>query len=522
MAMRLIIAISILVFVVVSIASAPVLSAGLSGDVRVGYLFLDEEGHMGVNQPTYNLYDGPVVSFERFAYRFENGARLSGSIKNITFNNRNLSVGVAKSGQYGLTVRHNKYRRTFSIEGDQFTRRHKTTGQGWVQPHDNIRLFGGYGQIQKNGQMAELFDPVAPAVKSVDFKQKFFNAGIRLHQQRRFVELEYRGSDFTDETDATNERNSKRFKVTASAPVPNYEDLVLNAGFIRYQTEVGEQADTMTTSVTWGSAGYNFGDGLSARYSALIDRSRRTDDLVATDNISHALLGSKLWRGQGGITAGYRFASTDDVQAEISTVGFLLSGWVRASPKITLKAGYGSESKEVQDGRTLTGDANYTRFRASARMRFDEASFAVVKLENRKTENDNIGSVAEYLRLSGDVRYAKEEYGEAQVSYAYFDGNYENDGGQFQFQDHVFNGDLWTRDYKDFKAWLGGTYVRSKEDVDIESFSVRLSGIYSFRKDHRLEVVYTAHNFDDLSDITPPYTQYYTANVVEVSVVRAF
>jgi hypothetical protein len=58
--------------------------------------------------------------------------------------------------------------------------------------------------------------------------------------------------------------------------------------------------------------------------------------------------------------------------------------------------------------------------------------------------------------------------------------------------------------------------------LDVESFSVRLTGVYSFMTDYELEVAYSAHNFDDLADPSPVYSRYYTANVVQVSLSRVF
>ena len=473
-----------------------------------------------MTQSTYNLYEGVALSLEKFSYRFDDGTRVFGNFRNMTLNNRNLVLGVTKSGLYGLSMRNNQYRRTYSSHGGEFTRRHMTNGQFWVQPHRQLKLFGGYGQTGKKGQMIDLFEPAGvAALAMVDYTQKYFNAGARFKHNRSVAEVEYRGSDYSDDTNEANDRSSKRFRVTAASPVPNYENFLINGGFQRFESEIPNQAETLTANTAWGGLKFFCGEGYSLRYSFIFDRSRRTGDLSATDNISHAVYGGKLWRRHGGFSVGYRYKINDDVRDEVTTNGYIFSGWVNVIPEVTLKAGFGSENKEVQQGRTLTGDEDFTRQWASVKYKFTPG-FVRVKLANKKTENDDIGSSAEFTRFATDLSFFSEDYGQLQTSYAYLDGDFENSAGAFSFREHIVTGDLLSTAYHNLQAGFGGTYMRSKRDLNVESFRVRLTGIYSFMQDYKVEVVYSAFNFDDLADPSPIYSRYYTANVVEVTIAR--
>ena len=141
-------------------------------------------------------------------------------------------------------------------------------------------------------------------------------------------------------------------------------------------------------------------------------------------------------------------------------------------------------------------------------------------MANRKTENDDIGSSAEFIRAAADLSLVLEKYGQLNASYAYHDGDFENSGGAFRFREQVVSGDLLSAAYYNLRAGFGGTYMRSKRDLDVESFLVRLTGIYSFMDDYKVEVVYSAFNFDDLADPSPIYNRYYTANVVQVTLAK--
>ncbi len=508
------------IFILMIMLSVGVAGSEYDGVVKVGFVYVDDEGNRGVNQSTYNLYEGAALSLEKFNYRFDDGTRVFGNFRNITLNNRNLVLGVAKSGLYGLSVRSDQYRRTYNFQGSRFTRRHQTNGQAWVQPHQNLKLFGGYGQTGKKGQLVDLLEPAGnTALTPVDYTQKYFDVGARFKYERGVAELEYRGSDYSDNDYETNNRSSKRFRVTVVTPLPKHENFLINGGFQRFESEIPSQSDTLVANTVWGALKFSYGDGYSLRYSFIFDRSRRTGDLSATDNISHAVYCGKLWRRQGGFTVGYRFKINDDVRDEVATNGYFFSGWVNVVPEVILKAGFGSEKKEVQEGHTLTGEENFTRYWASAEYKV-APGFVRIKLANKKTENDDIGSSAEFTRAATDLSLFSEAYGQLQTSYAYLDGDFENNGGGFRFQEHVVTGDLLSMPYHNLQAGFGGTYMRSKRDLDVESFLVRLTGVYSFGDDYRFEAVYSAFNFDDLASLSPTYSQYYTANVVEVTLAK--
>ena len=171
-----------------------------TGTLKIGYLYNDEEGNQGVYQPTYNTYEGLAVSLEGFNYRYKNGTRLFGNFKNLTLNNRHIVFGAASTNKFNLRFTHNKYRRSYSFEEDRATRRLFSNGSLWLQAHKNIRIFGGYGQINKSGQSLDLFEPVGlKQLNEFDYSQKFYNVGAKLSRDGSYLQLELRGSDFDDE-----------------------------------------------------------------------------------------------------------------------------------------------------------------------------------------------------------------------------------------------------------------------------------------------------------------------------------
>ena len=502
-------------------AFAAVQGADMKGDVRFGYIYLDETGNEGVYQPAYNLYEGAALSLENFSYQFKEGTRVFGNLHNVTMNNRNMTAGVMKSRLYGLTLHNDQYRRQYSFDGDKFTRRRQSSGQAWVQPTKWFRAYGGYGWTDKHGTSEDLYDQFGLVrTNQFDYRNKYYNGGVLLSYDRSRLKAEYRGSKFTDNLDATNGRKSDRFRVSAVTPVPRYEQVVLRGGFETYRWIATDHMDSLKANTLWGSAQWYFYKNYSFRYSILFDRARRsTYDVAATDNITNAFYLDRVWPGWGAVTVGYRYNLNDDIYNALSANGYYIDGWVTPTDKWKFRAGLGIETEDISDGAVLTGARDYSRYHASARYKLPDG-YVRFQWAGKKIDHDDISTRTEYNRIGGDADYSLKKYGEIQISYDYLTGEYTNTDGIFRFNEHIVSGDIFPIEYRHVQVGAGGVYMRSKDDLDVESFQVRFSAAYRFMEDHKVEVRYTAHNFDDLAAPNNPYTQYYTGNVVEVYVVK--
>jgi len=487
------------------------------GTVRVGYLFLDRDGNHSVNQSTFNLYQGLEASLERFSYRFDNGLNFSANIQNVTLGNRSLSVGATKTGIWGTEFHHNAYRRQYDFNGDVETKRYRSGGTIWWRARPWLKAYGGAGVTKKNGDMLALFEgDETGAANAVDFAYWNYHAGVTLQHSRKSAQVEYRGSTFTDDRDFTNDRRTRRIRASASAPVPNFEDLMLNAGYQHFRLALEERIDTLSAHTVWGGARFNYRGGYTLRYSFIFDRARRTGDLTDSDNITHAIYAGKAWLRQGGFTLGYRYRIKDDALDELTGNGYFVSAWWRPVGALNLRAGYGSEDLTVDEGRTLTGKTERSRGWFTARYRKNN-NWIRLSLRNLMMDYDEIGSSTDYLRLATDLSVEILEYGTVTGSYSYATGEYENSAGEFEYNEHIIKGDVTAKEYRNLTLGFGGTYLRNLRDLDVEGFSVRLSALYRFKKDWAIQGSYSSHNFDNLDDPSPVYTEYYTDNVVQIS-----
>ena len=515
-----------LVAVVASMVPAPASAQGdggrkaYSGALSLGYVFLDEEGSRAVNQPTFNTYEGAALSLSDFRYDLADGSYLQADLRNVSLKNRRMRLGFTRPGFASVTLRHNRSRHVTSDDAGAHTRRSQISGEAWLQPHEKIRFFGGYGVLDRRGAFQELYElgPL-PARRDVDYQQQSYHAGARLRHGRGTLELEFRGSSFTDDLETLDDRTRSRYRISAKAPAAGYERLSLNGGFQHYEARREDAGDTLSVNTFWGGAGLDFCRGFSTRYSATWDRARRTGDRSSTDNIINSVSAQKVWTGRGGLSAGWQYHLNDDVFHDVRSNGFFGTAWIQAASWLDLRGNLGLTSRDDRDATTLTGDADLTRYGLTATFRTAMGKLRA-RFESRARAWDDIGSSADYTRAGADVTVIEKRYGTLTGSYFYMQGDYdEATGDTFTFADHVVTGRFESASYHGVAALAGGTYLRSKEDLDTERFNVDLGGRYSFGGRYSLEAVYTAHNFDDLlqAETEPLYTRYYTANMVEIS-----
>jgi hypothetical protein len=492
-----------------------------SGRLSLGYVWTDEEGDLSLNQPTFNTYEGVALSLRGFRYNLKDGTYVFGDLRNMTLNNRNLKAGVSKPGLYYLALDARQYRRIYSADGGQATQRAVNGGNAWIQPHRLFKVFGGYSLTHRRGGFVELYElGGVPPSRSVDFKNQFYNAGVTVGERLRSLELEYKGQSYTDELGVADDYKTTRLRASGRSALPRYENLWVNAGYEYYQRRRETSGDSLETNLGWGGLRLNLEDGWTARYSFIWDRTRSTAEPVATDNIVNAIGIDKSFRQKGGLGVGYRYLLKDDVFHERTGNSFFATGWYRPTPKVDLRADVGASSLDDKQSTTLVGDEDFTRFRIAAGFQ-DTPGKIRLKYESSERKHDDIGSTIDYDKFGADLTLKRDAYGSLTVSYSNIQGEYIDAYYTFNLDDHVLDGLVETRVWHGIQALFGGTYLRSKGDLDTERFSVKAGGRYTFAKRYTLEAIYSAHNFDDFLDANNPglYTRYYTANIVEVNLI---
>lgn len=499
---------------------SPAMAGEGGGSVKAGYTYFDEEGNRGVNHETYNTYEGLGISLENWRYRINSGITLRADLRNITLNNRNLRFSVSKPGRFNLSLRNNQYRRSYDFDGAQFTRRRSSGMKLSVQPYRDITLFGGFNRTDKHGNSAVLLSPLDDSTYlSTDYTHSNWNLGGLATLPHGFVRMEFRQSDLDDQLAANSDRKASSFNLDAHMRVPERHWLDLSGGYYHRTDELESSGLELKTNQGWGGFKLHLPKSHEVEYRILFARTEHTGENSETDNVVNTLSIGKAIKGYGGVRIGYENRIADDLVDRTVSHGFLFKGWYNYQKRLFVRASLATRSKEVTTGTTLLGDEDLTRFRVTAQYRTEEWGDFRVQWQGRVRTNDDLKSKVDYDAISLNANLKQSDYGHLELSYSYYLGKYENTsaGTDFEFSDKVMSATLYPKSYRKATAYVGGSYYRSRRDLDTEKFSLNFGVTYGFLKDHELEIRYNVYNFDDYL----ARSAYYTANIIEINVTKA-
>lgn len=492
------------------------LAAG-TGDVKLGYIVLDETGNLSVNRATFNDYEGASFSLENFRYHWGNGMLVRADLRNLTLKNRNLTADFGKAGLFSLKLSHSQFRRVYDFDGNSAAKRHNEGASLSFYPLRHLEIFGGGNLMGRSGSTTDLFSPgPSPDRVEVDYKQTFYNGGARINYRGMMLLGEFRGNQFRDNLNADRDQDRTEGRVTATVPIPRYEWFVLQGGFRHFETKYKQSGFLISSNRGWGAAALTSSADFSVKYFVMLDRTSSDSDYTAYDNLVHALYVGYQFRQLAGATLGYQRDINDQYFEEIQGNAFYGSGWVKPTPQAELRAEYGNRAEDVKQGVRLIGNEDWNRHRVSGKYRFSDVGAVSLKYEGKIRKNDDIGSKVTLNRATIDGNVALGKCATLSAGYSYGKGEYENATQKFAFTDHLLYGDATSHEYRGLTVGAGATYYRSRRDLDVESFNVRCSAAYRFYDNWRFEATYNAYNFDDFL----VRDEYYTANIVEINLIK--
>lgn len=492
-----------------------------SVSVKFGYVIPDETDHLGVNQETYNLYEGLGLSFNNLRYRFDNGLIINGDLTNITLNNRNLRMNVQKPKMFSLSFYNNQYRRTYDADGVNFTRRISTGLSGQITAIKNFKLFGGFSSIDKDGTVQNEYRPVVDVVTyKTDYTQYMYNFGAEGFCEYGRVRAEFKHHLFEDDIDYNNDRKTDIFSLSAFTSVPGNRNYTLAGGLVTREDDLYDRSSNLKTNSFWGAAKFYFKKQITFNYRLVNSKFEHADEGLETTHMQHTISLSKAWQNTGGLTAGYEYRTADNETDKTKATGYLISGWYNFNKNWRARGKYSFIGKEVDEGTTLVGDEDRSRHMISLRYKNDSFGSLEGKLEKRIKKYEEIDSKVDYTALSTRAVLKQADYGKLSVMYSYYKGEYENrsDDVSYDFKDHVVNVAIYPVALKKARFKIGGTYYRhaSELDIDLEKFSADFGLTLTLPSGYALEGTYKMYTYDDYLIANNTYT----ANVIEINFIK--
>ena len=193
--------------------------------------------------------------------------------------------------------------------------------------------------------------------------------------------------------------------------------------------------------------------------------------------------------------------------------------WVQKyQNRLYIKTKYSAVNKDVDNGATIFGDEERTRYNLSAKYKANEWVSLKGKLEKRSKEYKELNSTVDYTSASGGFSIKKDKLGKVAFNLSYYLGEFENQSNSvnYEFSDYVLSAYIYPELNSNFSFWTGATYYRSHRDIDLEKFNFNLGVTWEFIETHYLEAKYRAYTYDDLMIISNNYT----ANIIEISLIK--
>jgi hypothetical protein len=508
-----------LVIILVVSFAVPAASNEGGGRLRLGYIYTNEDGSLAVNQETFNLYDGFAASLENARYMFDNGVNLRADLRNISLDNRNLNFSASKTNLFSLSFHHDQYRRIYGSSGAYFTDRKSMNGGVSISPVKYLKLFGGYKRTDKEGENLLVFDQVSDPVKLFsDYSHTSYNFGAQGYYKRRGARIEFRRFDFTDDTSTGMDREADAFRADVSTPVPRYERVVLSAGYYYRLDKISDNGLELKTNQAWGATKAYLPEQFTLDYRFVFARTLHDGNMLETDNFLNTIAVGKRWKRMGGVRVGYENRIADDLLDRSESHGFLFSGWFNYINRLFVKASGTTRDEVIETGSTTLGDEDYTKHQVLVRYTDQRWGRLWTRVQSRVRENENIGSRADYTSFSTGVELDREKYGRLSITYAYYLGQYENRAGEVELADHVITSTITPVEYRKVSANVGGTYYRSRRDLDVEKSNLHFGISYQLPEEFLLNATYRVYNYDDFDEIDA----FYTGNVLEMSIAKDF
>ncbi len=488
-----------------------------NGNLGIGYITIDDEGNKSADRATYNLYEGVQLSLNGFRYMLDNGIVLNADFNGVPLKNRNLAMGISRSGLFGADFYHNRYRRNYDFDGAANSRRNRSGTDIWVYPVKQLKIYMNLDYVDVTGRQAQMFDFGIPDTQTISYDNQRYSFGARFAHRGRMLQADFGIGRFDNRLDDEYDQDRREFTITGHYPIPRYERLVLTGVVKHFKNEFAGGGQGIRSDAYMGTALLHLNTKIWIKYLGFFNRAKSDSDLVATDNLAHAFFVSFTGPQKGGLTIGYQVSVNDDYDRGIDGSAYYASAWYKPMETAEVRGEYGLKLEDVASGTRLIGDREDSRYRLEFKWRPNARANLKLRAESKNRTNDQLGTEYDFMRYSAQIELGVLRHLNFVGGYAYSSGKYSNLSQEFEYADDQVYGDFELSEVGRLIAGVGGNWNRSRRDLNLENSSLRFKGGFRFAGDYQLLAYYKVYNFDDLQY----RDRYFTSNVVEVSLGKS-
>jgi len=503
----------------IPIAAAVLLLAGstswaatLDGTVKLGGIFVDEEGDRSAVQETYDIYDGFSVSQIRLFGTTDSRSSFMLDLRDINLDSRMGHLTYRMPGVFRLTAGYDQSRYVFDPgRGVTSDRKDWKVGAQWTAAPWLV-LNGSAGYLTREGdRLAFPAGTMGTLGDAYDHSLLTTTWSADVQSGRRGGGLSLQTSNFSDDLNSSADRTGQVVSGRLYAPMPFYEkwNNLFRASYGTRKLDEGDLEYTLSgfqyTGILQPVSDYEL------RYT--FDASRVKDDALdlQTDRIQNDV--DVFWfHKYGRLNAGYGYETNDDDRTLTSFQSWRAGAIVRPDPRVTARVDYAGRVKKDEEELTLLKDSEASKVRAKLDLRPREGVTVGGDFTRRERDLNDIGVSVEGTVTGAFLRYELPRWGSVSADYSHSDDDYDDLLAPFHSISDIVTARVETGYVKNLTLASGVSYLDIGGDLDIEKSIVFVEGEYRFADRYHLGVKYNVYNYDDYVLLD----RYYTANVVRV------
>ena len=487
----------------------------LSGQVGLGYTFLDDSGKKTTTEEAFNIYSGFILENFNLQGLFKGNSAFELNLSNINKDNRSFFFSLKKPGRFSINSRCNQSR--FLYDENGYFKSIRTISSVWgdYQIAPFLKLKADYYHHLKK------YDDKSSSVSSEDQEgenKQFFQSGgvgIQLKSGRRYFDLEYRLRSFDSHLKDLFDRDGSRIKAILNTPLPH--DIYLSLSYLHDRNKLKEPDLNLTTDLYQGTAFYQPVKkvNLTAKFS--FQRTEDHSTAVTSDIIRGG--GEVSYKFQPGydVNLGYQYERRKETEA-VGINSYLAGLYFQLIPELSLKARYLYQKGKDPEYVTLTGPWNKEKVLVEVNSRpVKEINFKL-RYEDKTRKNPDISTSTSDKGYISFASFSPNSWLDLRLTYYLLKADYTNTLGSFRVDNKTLTSLATFKPWKRLTLSAGWNHIDLRKDLDIRKEGVTAGFDYSLWKNFSLQGKYELYTYDDYIQ----YLDYYGTNVYRISLTQKF
>jgi hypothetical protein len=484
----------------------------LSGTVRMGGVFVDEDGDRSAVQETYDLEEGFALSRIQLTGTFDPRSTWMLDLRDLNLRSRAGNLAYRVPGRFKLTAGYDQNRYVFDPGRGITSERRDWRAGAQFTPNRWLALSGDFNHQSREGD--RLAYPLGTAsVLGSRYDDQFVSGQLAadVRVDRRGGGVSFRMTDYSDALNAAADRQGRVVAARLYAPMPFYDrwnNLFRGSYGTRELTDGGLEYKLSSFQYT---GILQPRDAFELRYA--LDASRVDDAALdlQTDRLQNDVDATWFHR-YGRVSAGYGYETNDDDRTLTTYHSWRAGTTFRPDRRVTARVDYAGRVKKDQEELTLLKDVEASRIRAKLEVRPVERLTLGGDFTKRERELPDIGVSVDGTVTGALVRYEVPGWAAVSADYSHAVDEYVDRLAGFDTQSDIVTARLEVGRIPNLTVASGFTYLDIGKDLDIEKSMVFVEGALKIADRYHLGVKYNCYNYDDYILID----RYYTANVVRV------